>query len=208
MGVTLAVSADSVRLNESKQYPVTVSPAGGFSGTVTLAVTGLPTGVTATFAPATVTVAGQPVTSQLTLSVPSSATITSGPVMLSITASDGTQSASFAFALTIPAELLLTIPKGVNIGSAASPNPMAFGAATLTAHYVAGMKITFLNLDTIAHRIHSDGVMGIAHEPSNLTPAGGTYTQTLVAPGTIKANELHCHVHPNGMIGPQITVMP
>ena len=61
-------------------------------------------------------------------------------------------------ALSIQAELLVSIPKGVDIGSNANPNLTAFGAQTINTLFVApGTKVTFVNDDAINHEIHSDG---------------------------------------------------
>jgi probable HAF family extracellular repeat protein len=52
------------------RYVVTVTPFKSYTGSVTMRTTGLPPGVTATFEPAVVTVAGVPKTTILTLNVP------------------------------------------------------------------------------------------------------------------------------------------
>jgi len=110
--------------------------------------------------------------------------------------------------VTIPAELLITIAKGVAIGSAASPNTTAFnGVSTMNVKYAPGMKITFVNLDGINHEVHaqaSANTLGIAHEGGPLMAnSGNSYSQNITGPGTIKANDIHCHIH-TAMIGPTI----
>jgi endo-1,4-beta-xylanase len=64
---------------------VNVSPAGGFTGSVTLSASGLPAGVTASFSPATTTKSS-------TLTLSASATAATGTEMISLTGVSGTLS--------------------------------------------------------------------------------------------------------------------
>jgi plastocyanin len=202
-------TTDTIRLNETKSYTLTLTPANGLTGGVTLALAAPPAGVSAVFTPATINIAdANPVTVKVDVTVaPDQATpTTSGTV--AIKASSGTITASASLGLTIPAELLISIAKGVAIGSAASPNTTAFsGVSTMTVKYATGMKVTFVNNDLINHEIHaqnSANALGIAHEGGPLMASqGNTYSQTISGPGTINANDLHCHIHPE-MIGPKI----
>ena len=81
------------------------------------------------------------------------------------------------------------------------------GVSTLNVKYAPGMKITFINNDGINHEIHaqlSADTLGIAHEGGPLMANGGnSYSQVITGKGTIKSNDLHCHIHP-AMIGPTI----
>jgi plastocyanin len=96
----------------------------------------------------------------------------------------------------VKAELLVTIPKGVDIGTSATPNLTAFGAQTIPTIFVApGTKVTFVNADSINHEVHSDGTLGIAHEGGPLMANGANaYTQTFNGAGTFN---FRCHIHPN-----------
>jgi hypothetical protein len=73
--------------NGSAQYTVTITPKGGYAGTVSLSVSGLPNQTTATFNPSTITGSG---TSTLTIT-PSKSTPT-GTYTLSVVGSDSAQS--------------------------------------------------------------------------------------------------------------------
>jgi len=206
---SLDKATDSIRLNETKSYMLTLTPSGGLTGGVTLALDTPPTGVSAVFTPATVNITdANPVTVKVDVTVaPDQATpTTSAPV--NIKATSGTINASASLGLTIPAELLITIAKGVQIGSAAAPNTTAFsGVSTMNVKYAPGMKITFINNDGINHEIHAQltaNTLGIAHEGGPLMAnAGNSYSQTITGKGIIKANDVHCHLHPQ-MIGPEI----
>ena len=195
-------ATDSIRLNETKTYTLTLTPAGGLTGGVTLALDTPPAGVTAVFTPATVNITDtNPVTVSVALTVaPDTASTTSAAV--AVKATSGSINASASLGLTIPAELLIVINKGVAIGTAAAPNTTAFGQATaMNVKYVTGLKVTFINNDIINHEMHMQGSAnsaGIAHEGGPLmASAGNVYTQVINGPATIKAGDWRCHIHPN-----------
>lgn len=207
LSLSVSMASDTVRLNETKSYQVTVTPTGGFNGMATLSAEGLPDKVTATFTPPSIMLTDQPQTVQLNLAVASDAAVTANPANLTVKATSGAISATAPFSINIPAELLIGIAKGVDIGTKQAPNTTAFGGAdSITVHYVQGLQITFQNNDAIDHRVHSDGALGIPHEPGNLTANGGTYTVKVNGPGASQANDVHCHIHTT-MIGPAINVV-
>src|SRR6185295_10629791 len=80
-------------------YTVTVAPQNGFTGTVDFAVTGLPTGATATFSPASVTGSGA-----TTLGVTTDTSIQAGTYPLVITGTNGpvTRTANVTLVLSGP----------------------------------------------------------------------------------------------------------
>jgi plastocyanin len=99
-------------------------------------------------------------------------------------------------------DLVIGIPAGAkDLGSA------AFGVNPLMTRFIApGTNVTWVNNDTIAHRIHTDGatsLAGILHEPNNLLP-GATYTQTVTKTGTFPYS---CHIHP-AMTGVLVVAAP
>jgi len=75
---------------------VTVTDVGGFTGSVTLAASGLPSGVTATFGT-------NPTTGSSTLSLTASATATTGSSTVTITGTSGSLTATTTLALTVTA---------------------------------------------------------------------------------------------------------
>jgi len=210
MTAALDKATDSIRLNETKSYTLTLTPAGGLTGGVTLALDNPPAGVTAVFTPATVNITDtNPVTVQVALSVASDATSTTSSTV-GIKAISGDINAAASLGLTIPAELLIQIAKGVAIGTAASPNSTAFGfSGTMNVKFVTGLKITFINNDAINHEIHAQGsanTAGIAHETGPLMAnVGNVYTSTINAPILIKAGDWRCHIHSN-MLGFNINI--
>jgi plastocyanin len=207
-----AKATDSIRLNETKGYIVTLTPGGGLTGGVTLALDNPPAGVSAKFTPDSVNITGStPVTFQVDITVAAtSATAASVPV--AVKATSGSISSTAQIGVTIPNELVITIAKGVALGTAAAKNTTAFsGVATLDVKYSPGLKITWVNNDSINHEIHSQGTavaVGIAHQGGQLLAnAGNVYTQTVNTMADISANDTHCHLHPN-MIGPKIHFVP
>ncbi|HEX6834966.1 MAG TPA: hypothetical protein VF334_00260, partial [Polyangia bacterium] len=202
MTAALDKATDSIRLNETKSYTLTLTPANGLTGGVTLALDNPPAGVSAVFTPATVNITdASPVTVKVDLTVAPGATATTS-AMVAVKATSGSITSSASLGLTVPSELLIQINKGVAIGTAASPNMTAFGqSATMNVKYVTGLKVTFINNDTINHEVHagaSANTYGIAHEGGPLMANGGnSYTQTINGPGLIKGGDWRCHIHPN-----------
>ena len=110
---------------------IEITDAGGFSGNVTLSASGLPSGVTASFAtnPAAVS-------SVLTLTATGSATI-GGPVNVTITGTNGSLTASTTISLTVSAAANFTL--------AASPSSVTLaqgGTVTSTISVTAGSGFT------------------------------------------------------------------
>jgi hypothetical protein len=95
---TLSVTPNSAAVNQgaSKTYTVSISPANGFNGTVGLSVSGLGTGSTATFNPASINGSGSS-----TLTIATNAAAQTGPFTLTITGASGGLIHSAAVTLTV-----------------------------------------------------------------------------------------------------------
>jgi hypothetical protein len=95
-GFTLApsVSPLSVTQGSSATDTITVTDTGGFTGSVAFTATGLPSGVTASFSPASSTSAS-------VLELTASSTATTGPAAVSITGTSGSTTATTTIALTV-----------------------------------------------------------------------------------------------------------
>ena len=97
-GFTLAPSPMSISVAQggSGTSTITVTGVGGYSGNVTLAAAGLPTGVTSSFA------AGSGAGTQvLTITASTSAQVTSSPVTITVTGTSGILSAMTSISLSI-----------------------------------------------------------------------------------------------------------
>jgi uncharacterized membrane protein len=110
---TLAASPASVSIVQGSQGTSTVSitPANGFSGNVSLSAAGLPSGVTAAFSP-------NPATSSSTLTLTASATAATGTATVTITGTSGTLTGTTTLSLSVsgtPNFALSTSPASVSI---------------------------------------------------------------------------------------------
>ena len=96
---TIYSSLYNVSLNENTSTTsgyVSITPQYGFTGSVNLSATGLPSGVTATFSP-------NPTTSSTNLILSASSTATPGTVTVTLVGTSGSTTASTSFTLTISA---------------------------------------------------------------------------------------------------------
>ena len=113
----LSSSASALSLNRSSTgaATITVTSENNFSGSVTLGVSGLPSGVTATFSPTTTAK-----TSTVTFSANSSATAGAHP--LTVTGTSGSLSVTTTIALTVvvPSFTLSSSPSSLTVPRAAS----------------------------------------------------------------------------------------
>jgi hypothetical protein len=119
-GFTLAPANSTLTLSQGSKSTtvVSITPLDGFNGTVTMAASGLPSGVTAAFAAGSVTN-----TQVLTLTA-SGAAASGGPVTVTITGTSGSMTATTTIALTVvvtpPGFTLLASPSSVSVGKGAS----------------------------------------------------------------------------------------
>ncbi len=175
---TLSVAQPSLTVAQGGQGTATASVAvsGGFSSPVTLTVTGMPTGVTASIAPATLAAPGSG-SAVLTISL---ATIApAGSYGLTITATAGTQRKTAALTLTVTAPLTLT----ENV-SAISIARGASSPVTITTHIAAGFNAAVGLTATVPAGVTA------AFSPATIAaPGGGSSQLTLTVassatPGT------------------------
>ncbi len=96
-------TSQSVIRGSAASYGITIAPVGGFSGSVTQSVTGLPTGATGTFTP-------NPGTTSSTLVVTTAATTPAGTFTLTITGISGslTHTTTVTLIVTVPPDFSLT----------------------------------------------------------------------------------------------------
>jgi len=101
-GITLQVSpaSQSVTRGQSASYTVSVTSTGGFAGTVTLSASGLPSGSSAAFAPASVTLTS-PSTKTSTITVSTASSTPVGSYTLTVTGVSGKVSGTVTAGLTV-----------------------------------------------------------------------------------------------------------
>ncbi len=105
-------SSFTVTQGTSGASSITVTPQNGFNGNVSLSVSGLPSGVTASFSP-------NPATATSTLTLTASGTATTGMATVNITGTSGSLTHSTSIALTI--QLLSTLPAVWSDGDIGAP---------------------------------------------------------------------------------------
>jgi hypothetical protein len=136
--LSAAPSTLNVAQGGNNTSTITVNPTGGFTGSVSLAASGLPSGVTAAFTSTSAT------TSTLTLTATGSAT-TGGPTTVTITGTSGTlppQTATIAVTVTPPASYSLTA--GAATPPSISPGGSSTAAVTVTpaSGYTGSVTLT------------------------------------------------------------------
>jgi uncharacterized membrane protein len=98
-GLTGSPASQTVLPGNSTTYGVTINPTGGFAGSVTLSVSGLPTGATGSFSP-------NPATTTSTLSVTTSASTPTGTYTLTITGVSGALTHTTTVTLVVSASMV------------------------------------------------------------------------------------------------------
>lgn len=175
LGVTLGQTASAVVVGGTTTVPVTLTRGGGFNGTVNLTAENLPTGVTASFAPASVD--GATSGSVLTLTAANTATAATSTITVRATGSNVT-----AGTATLP----LTISSnGLNLSASATTAMAAQGAAT-TIPIVINRIGTFTGDVTLSAEGLPNGVTA-AFAPSTITGTSRVTTLTLTAASTATA---------------------
>lgn len=180
----------NVELRSTVVVQVTIAPQ-NFTGTVNLAVSGLSTGVTGSFNPASVSVSGTTgATSMLTLTTLESVLPATTP--FTVTATSGSNTATSAPSLTVMPQITITIPTNVAslAGTSTTPSTNAFGNYPIVINAPSNLGtanpivVRFLNKDSAPHCIHaSNSAQGFPHDAvtngvCNTLMQKGQYDQT------------------------------
>jgi hypothetical protein len=168
--ITPSPASQSVIQGQSTSYTATVNPSGGFSGSVTFSVTGLPVGANGTFSP-------NPATGTSTISLTTNSTAAAGTYPLTITGTSG--------ALTHTASVTLIVSPRPDFTLSASPASQSVvqgnGASyTTTVSPVGGFNgsvtLSVTGLPTGANGTFapnpSTGASTLALTTASTTPAG------------------------------------
>jgi subtilase family serine protease len=166
---TLSDSPSSLSITQSSSGTSTISvtDVGGFSGSVTLAASGLPSGVTAAFGT-------NPTTGTSVLTLTASSTATTGSSTVTITGTSGSLTATTTLALTVSATAtpnftISAAPASLTVTQGSS------GASTITITSTGG----FSSATTLSASGLPSGVTA-AFSTNPVTPAAnGTATSTL-----------------------------
>ena len=167
---TLSDSPSSVTITQGGAggtSTITVTDLGGFSGSVTLAASGLPSGVTAVFSP-------NPTSTTSTLTLTASATATTGTATVTITGTSASLMATTTLALTVNAA------GTPNFTISASPSSLT---VTQGSNGTSTITITSQNSFSSATTLTATGLpsgVTAAFSPNPVTPpANGSVNSTL-----------------------------
>jgi RHS repeat-associated protein len=154
---TLGVSPSTVQLiqGQSTAIAVSLNSSNGFSGLATLSVTGVPSGVTASFSPTTIT-AGQ--VSTLTLTAPSSQTTGTSTITVAAAATINGQAANQSGTASVQVTAITTSFLGRTVVDDAAQEP------------IAGVSVSFLGQDGAGRTTGCSG--------STVSDAGGNFSLT------------------------------
>lgn len=99
--LTATPASQSITAGNSTSYTATVTPSGGYTGTVSFSVSGLPAGATGTFTPASITTSGSS-----TLAVTTTTAVAAGTYPLTISGTDGTLTHTASVSLIVNAAIV------------------------------------------------------------------------------------------------------
>jgi subtilase family serine protease len=174
---TLSDSPSSLTITQgsSGTSTITVTDVDGFSGSVTLAASGLPSGVTAAFGT-------NPTTGTSVLTLTASATATTGAATVTITGTSGSLTATTSLALTVNATA------SPNFTIAASPTSVtvtqgASGTSTITIT----SQNSFSSATTLSASGLPSGVTAAFSTNPVTPPANGSATSTLTLTASASA---------------------
>ena len=156
-------SSRTIFQGNSATYDVTVTPSAGFTGTVTLSVSGLPAGASASFSPTSINITdATPKTS--TLTVTTSASTPASTSSLTVTGASGSLQRSANVSLSVAN----ATSADLSLSQTASPNPVT-----------AGTTLSYRLVVTNNGPIAATGVTAV----DNL-PAGATFVSATPSQGT------------------------
>src|SRR5215831_10104890 len=179
--VTASPASQSVTQGNGTSYTVTVTPSGGFTGSVGLTVSGLPAGASGTFNPTPLT------SGNSTLTITTSSTTPTGSFPLTITGTSGTTTHTASVTLVVtapvvgdfsvtasPASQTVTAGNGTSYTATTTGSGGFSGTVTFTASGLpAGASASF-NPTSVT----GSGSSTMSVTTSTSTPAG-TYTLTI-----------------------------
>ncbi len=183
-GFTLSPSPMSVSVAQggSGTSTITVADVGGFSGSVMLSASGLPSGVTSSFA------AGSAAGTQvLTLMASTSAQVTSTPVTVTVTGTSGTLSAMTSISLSITPLPSFTAGGGGTTSISITPGATTGNTGTISIAGTNGFAGTVnLSCNVTTAMTNVSDMPSCSLNPPSVT-ISGTTTQTSVLTVTTTA---------------------
>ncbi len=183
--VTAAPSVLSVLQGGTSTSTIATTISGGFNNIVDLTVSGMPSGVTATFIPATITYPGSG-SSNLILTADSTAAVGSYPV--TVTGTSGGMTRKCAFLLTVKSFTLTATPAMVTLAQGGAETSIL--STTVSGGFNNAVTLTASGLPTGVTASFSPEIIGAPGAGSAImtftaatTAVTGTYTVTVVGSG-------------------------
>jgi uncharacterized membrane protein len=174
--ITAAPAALSVTQGSSGSSTISTTVSGGFNSAVSLSASGLPTGVTASFSPASIAAPGS---GSSTLTFTASGTATTGTVNVTVTASGGSATHTTVIALTVnsaatPDFTVSAAPASVSVTQGGSGSSTI--STTVSGGFNAAVSLSASGLPA--------GVTAAFSPASIAAPGSGTSTLTFTASST------------------------
>jgi MBG domain (YGX type) len=180
--LSLAPTSQTINVGASASYTVTMNPSAGYSGVDVLSVSGLPSGATANFNPASVSIGSA--TSTLTVTTGSSTP--SGTYALVVSGTDGTLTNNTPATLTMSAP-----PESTVITITATNQTITYGDSIPKPKYTKSPSISLSTdaacVDSATTASLPNGSTGYPITCSGAVKAGYTF---VYVPGTLTINPL------------------
>ena len=186
-GVSASSSAMSVMQGTTATASITVQPFNGFTGTVSLSVTGAPAGVTATLSPTSVAGSGG---STLTVSV--SATATPGASTITVQGTSGTVTGSTTITLTVVAAPNFTVSVSpTSLTLPPNTNPTVTMTITSVGGFTGSVSLSAANVPSgvsvnfSPSSVNGGGTSTVNFFAQSNTPAGTTNISLVGTSGSL-----------------------
>lgn len=184
-------SGTSVEQGATGSTSILVLPVNGFTGNVNLSVSGLPTGVTAAFSPATVT--GAKGVSTLTFTAAANAPVPSGGVSITVTGTSGsiTQTATFLLTIIGRPDFSITANAPAAVTLTPGSNPTAQVTISSLFGFTGTVSVSAANLPTgvsanfSPSSVNGSGTVTINFNGQNNTPSGTTNISIVGTSGSL-----------------------
>ena len=197
-GLTLQVApaSQTVTRGQSVKYTVSITPTNGFTGTVALTTSKLPTGVTGSFNPASVTI-NSTATASSVLTVAASSTATLGSASFTITGTSGKVDGSVTAGLSVSA----TVSSSLTLNATPASVTMAPGATAVYTLALTRQNFTDSVSLAVYGGLPAGGTASFTPNPvpgnsatvqisTPVTANDDTYTLTLVGSGHNASGQL------------------
>jgi uncharacterized membrane protein len=188
--ITASPASLSVTQSSSASSVISTTVSGGFNAAVSLSASGLPTGVTATFGPASIAAPGS---GSSTLTLSASSTATTGTVNVTVTASGGSVTHTATIALTVnaaatPDFTVSAAPSSLTVTQGSSGSSTI--STTVSGGFNAAVSLSASGLPT--------GVTATFSPASIAAPGSGSSTLTLSASTTATTGTVNVTVTASG----------